>query len=151
MLKQTKQTLLIIEDSPDDFEVITRSVQGLIADQYKIDWCQDATEGFNYLWRRGQYSSLLYTPLPSIIILDLGLPGGSGERILDLVKAHHKMITIPTIVVTGMEDFDRLQSCYSLGANTVIPKSDLEGGKSDKIQAVLKYWMEIVTLPSSRY
>lgn len=151
MLQQTNQTLLIIEDSPDDYEVITRSLTHKVSNQFKIDWCRDASEGFNYLWRRGQFSNLLYSPLPSLIILDLGLPGGGGERILDLIKAHHKMIAIPTIVVTGMEDFDRLQSCYALGANTVISKSDLEGGRSEKIYSLVNYWTEVVTLPSSKY
>ncbi|HEX2912681.1 MAG TPA: GAF domain-containing protein [Chloroflexia bacterium] len=58
-------------------------------------------------------------PRPSLITLDVLLPGVSGWEILRNLKAHQKTRSIPVLVITLAND---LKEAYAAGAFGVIPK-----------------------------
>ncbi len=83
--------VLIIEDDEDLALVMrrnltSRGMQALVA--------YDGVQG----------TQVAHTEKPDLIILDLNLPGGGGERILkNLVLSTHTN-TIPVIIMTGSSD-----------------------------------------------
>ena len=45
---------------------------------------------------------------PSIVILDLGLPGGSGMRVLDFVRSHERLQNTRILVISGRTEMANL-------------------------------------------
>jgi len=140
------QPILLVEDSPEDFEMTVRSLQkaGL---KNPIHHCCDGDEALDYLYRRGAYADSPNTPLPGIILLDLNMPGTDGREVLEELKNDQALGLIPIIVLTTSADERDVQDCYSMGANSYIQKPlDFEGFM--KAMSGLKdYWFEVVVLP----
>lgn len=62
------------------------------------------------------------SPAPSLIILDLNMPGGAGVDTLRKLKLSAKSAPIPVIVVSGNTEKDIAQQVRGLGAEEFIPK-----------------------------
>ena len=74
-----QQMILVVEDSPEDFEATTRILRksGLAN---PICRCTDGDEALDFLFQRGQYSDRQQTPRPSVILLDLNLPALTAAK-----------------------------------------------------------------------
>src|SRR5881275_2601002 len=67
-------------------------------------------------------------PRPSVILLDLNLPGPDGREVLAEIKQTDALKSIPVIVLTTSTDDRDIQGCYQMGANSYVKKPvDLEG------------------------
>jgi len=121
------KTILIIEDSPEDYEATKRAFRkaGL---KNQINRCEDGDEALDYLFHRGPYADSATAPRPDIILLDLNLPGTDGREVLQEIKADKEICNIPVIVLTTSEDERDIESCYRYGANSYVKKPvDLQG------------------------
>lgn len=99
--------LLIVEDEIDLASAVRR---GLVAEGYLVDVVHDGPAGFE-LARRGAYDA---------IILDLMLPGMSGHRIIDRLRA--EAITTPVLVLTAkLGDYDQTDA-LDAGADDYLTK-----------------------------
>ncbi len=63
---------------------------------------------------------------PSIIILDLMLPGKSGEEILKELKEKEDLSSIPVIVFSNKSNRDDIKNLLSLGADKYFVKSSTD-------------------------
>ncbi len=115
---ETNKTILIVEDSPEDFEASKRA-----------------------------YAEPAKSPRPGIILLDLNLPGTDGREVLQEVKADKDLCNIPVIILTTSEDERDIETCYKYGANSYLKKPvDLEGFFR-AITMLKEFWFEIAILP----
>ena len=140
------QSILLVEDSPEDFEATERAFRraGL---RNPIHRCGDGDEALDYLFRRGRYADPARSPKPGIILLDLNLPGTDGREVLETVKRDEVLRRIPVIVLTTSTDERDIQACYGAGANSYVQKPvDLEGFMQ-AIERLKGYWFEVVILP----
>ena len=138
--------IMVVEDSPEDFEATERALRksGLAN---PIIHCADGDEALDYLFRRGEYEDLDQDAFPGIVLLDLNLPGTDGREVLQEIKADEHLKTIPVVVLTTSDDERDVQACYRAGANSYIQKPvDLDGFLKS-IQRLQDYWFEIVVLP----
>ena len=73
--------MLLVEDSPEDREATIRALKkaGLANPIY---CCGTGDEALDYLFRRGKYTDGVQAPRPSVILLDLNLPGTDGREVL---------------------------------------------------------------------
>jgi CheY-like chemotaxis protein len=141
-----QHTILLIEDSPEDYEATVRALRrsGLAN---PIQRCEDGDEALDYLHRRGRYQDPKLSPAPSIILLDLNLPGTDGRDVLSEIKTHASLRLIPVVVVTTSTDERDIERCYTAGANSYIKKPvDLEGFMQ-AVQRLKEFWFEVVVLP----
>jgi CheY-like chemotaxis protein len=140
------QPILLVEDSPEDFETTERAFRrsGLKNPIYR---CADGDAALDYLHRRGQYSDPEMAPRPGVILLDLNLPGTDGREVLSEIKNDPKLKQIPVIVLTTSKDERDVEVCYRCGANSYIQKPvDLDGFMK-AIERLNDYWFEVVILP----
>ncbi len=77
MVVNPHQTILIVEDSPEDYETTIRALKKAGISN-NTNHCEDGDEALDYLFRRGAYTDHEKFPLPGVILLDLNLPGMSG-------------------------------------------------------------------------
>jgi CheY-like chemotaxis protein len=140
------QPILLVEDSPEDFETTERAFRrsGL---KNPIFRCSDGDEALDFLHRRGGFTDPAKSPRPGVILLDLNLPGTDGREVLSDIKADPALQQIPVIVLTTSSDDRDIDACYRAGASSYIQKPvDLDGFMK-AIERLNDYWFEVVILP----
>ena len=101
--------ILIVED---DTRIVSFIEKGLAAEGYATSVAQDGESAIRLLTRQNFTFDLL--------LLDLGLPGCSGEDVLRFVRQHS--VRLPVIILTARADVaDKVQG-LNLGANDYVTK-----------------------------
>jgi signal transduction histidine kinase len=72
-----------------------------------------------------------------VVLLDLGLPESEGLETLHRMEALD--VTVPVIVLTGLDDTDVAVEAIQSGAQDFLPKGDLDG---DRLARSLRYAVE---------
>jgi CheY-like chemotaxis protein len=138
--------ILVVEDSPEDFEATRRGLQrgGFTQPLVHVG---DGDEALDYLFRRGHFVRDR-SPQPRLILLDLNLPGTDGREVLASIKADDQLRRIPVIVFTTSRDHRDVEACYRAGANSYVQKPvDLPEFRR-ALDSLKSYWFETVVLPT---
>lgn len=137
--------IVIVEDSPDDAELTIRSLKrGNIVNDIK--WLKDGEEALDYLLRRGPYEGEVVSK-PKLILLDLKLPKISGIEVLEIIKQHEELKTIPVVIMTSSRENKDLERCYQLGVNSYVVKPINFNKFMDMANKVSMYWVMINKTP----
>lgn len=141
-----KQVILLVEDSPEDYETTVRALKkaGLANPIFR---CENGDEALDFLYRRGAYSDPASAPRPGIVLLDLNLPGTDGREVLAEIKGNADLRSIPVLVLTTSSDERDVERCYQSGANSYIKKPVDLIGFMQAVQSLKDYWFEVVILP----
>jgi CheY-like chemotaxis protein len=118
----TQGVILLIEDDLEDVELF-RLALAHSGCPYKLISFQFARDAIKYLGRVGEYRDEKQYPKPSLIVLDLSLPGMHGFDFLQWASGEPPE-TIPPIVVLSYStlETDR-QTAEKLGAKAYFAKS----------------------------
>jgi CheY-like chemotaxis protein len=143
------QTILIVEDSDDDYDATVRALSKGTNLKNPIHRCEDGAETLDYLMQRGRYAGDDAAPRPGIILLDLNMPGIDGRKVLQRIKADAQLKSIPTIVMTNSDDERDINACYDMGASTYVQKPLNWPGFLEAVTRLKDYWFEITVLPKS--
>lgn len=90
------------------------------------------------------------TEQPSVIFLDLNMPGMDGLAVLETIKGDPRLKLIPVVVFTGSEDSGELLKSYDLGANSLIRKSGEVEEFLGKMRTAGAMWASLNVPPPSR-
>jgi CheY-like chemotaxis protein len=106
--------LLLVEDNPDDIYLLIEALQDLLPDvSPKVVKHGDAA--ISYLSGEGRYANRREYPLPSEMILDLGLPYRSGLEVLEWVRQSPRHSLLPVTVLSGTQRRADFESATALG------------------------------------
>ncbi len=142
------QALLVIEDSDEDFEAFGRIMRkSSVANP--IYRCIDGDDALDFLYHTGEYIDLAKAPRPSIILLDLNLPGTDGREVLEQLKQDEQFKTIPVVVFTTSSNPKDIEVCYQYGVNGYILKPIDVQKLTRTLQVFIDYWFEAVLLPDA--
>jgi CheY-like chemotaxis protein len=146
MPSEAKDLILLVEDSPEDYEATARVLRqsGVTGTMLR---CADGDEALDYLHLRGPQVAATGGQRPCIILLDLNLPGTDGREVLRDIKTDDSLRQIPVIVLTTSTDERDIANCYRIGANSYIKKPVNLEALADALQALIHYWFHIVLLP----
>jgi CheY-like chemotaxis protein len=148
MIGKFTQPLLVIEDSDEDFEAFSRVLhQHAVINP--IFRCTDGDEALDYLYRTGIYGDPQTAPRPSIILLDLNLPGTDGREILQQIKQDEQLKNIPVVVFTTSSNPKDVDICYRHSVASYILKPIDINRLVETIQSFITYWLDIVILPDT--
>ena len=102
-------SILIVDDEPDNFDVIETllSVQG-----YHLYYASNGQEAL----------SILDTVNPDLILLDVMMPGLNGIDVCKKIKADLHWKAVPVIMVTALSSKEDLALCLEAGADDFISK-----------------------------
>jgi CheY-like chemotaxis protein len=144
------EPLLIVEDSDEDFEAIERLMKRISVSN-PIYRCTDGDQILDWMIQRDpavEPDSLALTlPRPSVILLDLNLPGTDGREVLAQLKQNQDMKEIPVVVYTTSDDPQDIEFCYRSGANGYLIKPLDYQALNKLVQAFVDYWLESNTPP----
>lgn len=141
-------SILLVEDSPEDREATTRAFKRAGLDS-PIHYCVDGDDALDWLFRRGKYTDPGSLPQPSVILLDLNLPGTDGREVLAEIKKDEQLKTIPILILTTSADERDVERCYRMGANSYLKKPVGLEEFYRTIQVVKDFWLDLVVLPKS--
>ncbi|MBE7383511.1 MAG: response regulator [Leptolyngbya sp. SIO1E4] len=138
--------LLVIEDSNADFRMLKRLLRQMDV-QNPIYRCQTGDEALELMYRTGRYEASEPVPQPTIIMLDLNLPGTDGRAVLARLKQDQAFSKIPIIVFTTSSAQSDIEFCYQQGANGYMVKPVENQALKDMVQAFVDYWLGANTSP----
>jgi CheY-like chemotaxis protein len=92
----TLYEVLLVEDEPDDVELLTRALQE-IRPGTRVAVVNDGVEAL----RRLHTSDGAAAWRPSLIVLDLKLPALDGIEVLRTIQADERTAKIPVVVLSG--------------------------------------------------
>lgn len=139
MKPNTRNLLFIVDDDPDDRQTI-------------LDAFHETNSRLDYvLIENGEQliKTLYASPpeeLPSLILLDLNMPGMYGLQILKQIKSNSKFSCIPTIILTTSTLPKDQISSYELGASCFLKKPDSYSELLKITGSIITLWFGIPVL-----
>ncbi|MBE9206257.1 response regulator [Nostoc sp. LEGE 06077] len=146
MTKKLNKPLLVVEDSNEDFKMLQRLMRRL-AVQNPIYRCTNGDEVLDLLYQEESSQNPNSIPTPSVILLDLNLPGIDGRDILERLKQDICLKKIPIVVFTTSSNPKDIEFCYQKGANGYLVKPMDAQELQKTVQAFVDYWLESNTVP----
>jgi len=113
--------ILLIEDNPDDAELIRLSLQETHM-LHQVVVVHDGAAALDYLFATGPYADRDPGALPALILLDLKLPKIDGLEVLRRLRAYSRTKLLPVVILTASTEEQDLLTGYSLGANRYMHK-----------------------------
>lgn len=144
-----EKTVLLIEDSEEDF-VATQRVFKSLGGDLRLKRTENAEQALDFLLARGVYKENENDSLlPSLILLDLNLPGTDGRELLVRLKQDSRLREIPVVILTTSGNPRDILYCYRHGANGYHIKSIGFEKFAGSIKSMISYWFETATIPST--
>ena len=140
--------ILLIEDSPTDAQIVGRALrEGRIP--HRLTLLSDGAEALDYLDRllMPETPTQLY---PSLVLLDLNLPGPDGVQVLARIKGEPALKAIPVIVLTTSQRDEDVWRIYQGGANTYVAKPGDYPSYRRLVDLINEYWQNLAQLPPRR-
>jgi CheY-like chemotaxis protein len=135
----TVRTILLVEDDPNDATLTLGALRAeLIAKDVVV--VPDGAAALDYLCRRGAFHDRS-PDLPGLMLVDLKMPKMDGFELLQAVKSHPALKSIPVVVFTSSpEEADRVSS-YRLGVNAYVVKPVSVADYTDAVKALGQFWV----------
>jgi CheY-like chemotaxis protein len=147
MIENLRQSLLIVEDSDEDFEALGRMMRQA-SFNIPVYRCIDGDDALDFLYRTGEYQNISCMERPALILLDLNLPGTDGREVLEHIKQDNEFKTIPVVIFTTSSNPKDIEICYRQGVNSYIVKPIDTQKLKQAVQILIDYWFKIVTFPN---
>ena len=110
--------ILLIEDNDPEVYQIKEAIKNHNRD-HQISVLSDGFGVVEYLEAQSKMQS---NSFPDLILLDLNLPKHSGRKVIQDVKNHPNLKTIPIVVLTSSEVEDDIQKSYQGKISSYIVK-----------------------------
>ena len=130
-----KHCIVIVDDDADDREIIRDAFVSAIDEQDYV-FIENGDRLLEFLEQQNETSA------PSLILLDLNMPGTDGRETLKEIKANGRFQHIPTIVFTTSSSNRDKQTVYDMGANCFITKPDTFNKLIELTTCISKLWLQ---------
>ncbi len=130
--------VLLLEDNPADARLMFEAFDeiGIKADLDHVPSVQEAKE---YVDRCIADAS---KEIPSVAILDIRLPAGSGIDVLRHIRAHRALAEMPVLMLTTSDRSDDIAEAKRAGATTYYIKPPDLAGFLDLVRELEAFWLE---------
>jgi len=87
---------------------------------------------------------LAHQERPDLVCLDVGMPGGSGLSVCEMLTADKELSSIPTIMLTGRADEQTIRRCHEMCAYYVLKSEDVWG----RMEPIARELLGMIPVPS---
>jgi CheY-like chemotaxis protein len=133
---KNRHIILIVDDDTDDREIIRDAFMSNNVDNREYVFIENGDRLLEYL----QNSDA--TTLPSLIMLDLNMPGKDGREALKDIKTEEQFKPIPIVVFTTSSSQRDRDTSYLLGANCFVTKPDTFNKLIELTDSISKLWLQ---------
>lgn len=138
--------ILLVEDNRMDVELTLDAFrEARLANAIHV--VTSGQEALNYLFGIGKFADRQTYPLPSLVLLDLKMPGIDGFEVLRKLKSEPGLKRLPVIILTSSKEEGDLALGYDLGANSYLVKPVSFEGFLDVVKQVGNYWLTLNAEP----
>lgn len=136
----SERTILLVEDNPQDEALALRALRRANVAN-RIDVVRDGQQALDYLFRSGEFAAREGPELPTVVLLDIGLPRLTGVEVLLRLRDDPRTELLPVVMLTSSdEDTDRLAS-YRGRANSFVRKPLAFAEFAETVAALGVYWV----------
>lgn len=136
-----ERTILVVEDSDDDWDTVVQAGRTIGIEQ-RLSRAVDGSACLDLL--RGSRALPL---MPVFLLLDLNLPGVHGRDVLLAIKGDRRLKALPVIIVTTSSNPRDVSACYRAGANAYHVKPLRYPAYIQLMHALFDYWLAAAHLP----
>ena len=129
--------VLLVEDEPDYALLVQESLQDA-NDPNVVHVVRSGEEAIAYLSGEGKFADRAVYPFPSLILLDLRMPGVGGYGVLRWLHAHPEL-SLYVVVLSSIQSPKEIDVAYELGARFFWAKSDCNTLK-DRVRDLKESW-----------
>ena len=146
MVSFRSETILLVEDNPDDVELTMRAFRkNNIANNIVV--AHDGVEALDYLFGRGAYEGRHTSEQPRLVLLDLKMPRMDGLHVLENLRSDERTALLPVVILTSSKEDQDLVSSYKHGANSYVRKPIDFGEFLEAVRQIGLYWLLINESP----
>src|SRR6056297_1946724 len=139
--------ILIVEDNPEDAELMLRSLKKMnLANQ--VIHLEDGAEALDFILTQGIYAQRKNIIAPRVVLLDLKLPKVHGLEVLKEIKSNPETKNIPVVIITSSREERGIKQAYDLGANSYIVKPIDFKEFMTTLSHIGFYWMVVNERPN---
>jgi len=135
-----RSVILLVEDNPDDVELILRSLRRSKVTN-EIIALRDGEEALEWLFCEGRYADRNASLEPAVILLDVRMPKVDGLEVLERLRADERTQFYPVVILTSSREEEDLLRSYELGANSYVRKPVDFTEFSQAVQQLGLYWL----------
>ena len=117
----TEVEIVLVEDDPNDAELITRSLRKYHLAN-KIVLLEDGAKALDFLFGKGGWAETPDHVAPKVVLLDVKLPKVNGLEVLGRIKSDPRTRDIPVVMLTSSNQERDVEAAYKLGANSFVTK-----------------------------
>ena len=139
VMKDTRRVILIVDDDENDRLFLARTLNE-IDPNLMTRTVAGGSEAMKYLEGDGFYSDRTKFPFPTLIFLDLKMPGVDGFAVLQHLKANTKWAIVPAIVFSASSNLDDITKAFLCGACAYHVKPLLAADREKLCRVLLEYW-----------
>jgi CheY-like chemotaxis protein len=139
-------TILIAEDDEDYQEILKRALRD-IGLKNPVRILPNGDEIIEYLKGAGQYSDRSANPYPSVLFLDVKMPGTNGFDILRWLRQHPDYLVMPTMIFSSSNLERDIRLAYELGANAYFIKPARFEDLKAMLQTAHDFWALCAKVP----
>jgi CheY-like chemotaxis protein len=113
--------ILLVEDSEDNVFLVRHAMQkaGITA---RLEVATSGEQAIEYLGGINGYSDWNQFPLPSIVLLDLKMPGMDGFDVLKWIRQRPGLKALRVAMLTSSDMPSEIKMAHDLGANIFLTK-----------------------------
>lgn len=125
--------VLMVDDSAED-AALMQAAFAHAKSAAALKHVNSAEDAMSYLEGKKPYASRAAHPFPSLILLDIQMPGKDGFAVLNWIRSRREdWRRLPVIMLTTSHDYSEIKRAYDLGANSFLVKPT---GFSELVQLV---------------
>jgi CheY-like chemotaxis protein len=113
--------VLLVDDSENDARLLAAAFNRLGLTN-PIIWLSRGEQAIAYLAGEGEYADRDRSPFPSVLILDLRMPGMDGFAVLEWIREHPELRRLFVVALSALDDTKSMNRAYELGANSYLTK-----------------------------
>jgi CheY-like chemotaxis protein len=116
-----RPVILLVDDNPHDVVLIRLAFRkvGIID---TIQLVKDGAEAIRYINAEEPYGDRVKYPAPTLLLLDLKMPGANGFEVLKWIRSQEHLDSLVVVVMSGSREDADIQRAYDLGANSYLVK-----------------------------
>ena len=137
-----KVQVLFVEDDPNDEELTLIAFEKMgYSDQIKV--AREGAEAINILLGDGSAKGKAFGTSIRLILLDLKLPKMDGLEVIEKIRNHNEIKSIPIVVLSSSSHESDVRRSYQLGVNSYVVKPVDFDVYIETVQKLGEYWFAV--------